>query len=480
MSGFYMKNKILCLIIAVMLAFAGFPANANALERDIEAKVAIQKLSELSSDDRKNILTIVYPIVIIDTGIDTVINMIDSNSQSSQGVFGEALNQALEYATADELKLMLSALKIVPEDIRKTYLKAFTSREELKISVDNEARLSAFANIAYKKYSGLEKICTEDGITLGVVAKFLTVIPAVNDGMPIFYVDEGCTFSSGYISNKVSTKFSEILSGKVGDASVKSLVDSISQHFNQEYSKKERENLALLFEELGISSYVKKTVGSYKNIIVSENYLSFPAIYAYFSDGLMLFKAENVRKATDFTGFNDINGWYEDCITELAQMKIVAGRGNGSFCPNDFVTREEFVKMICASVNLPAIDTLAPFEDVVDNSWYDPYIRTAYHYKLINGTSNTTFGVGEYISRQDVAVICNNLLKNVNLKIVSSQKFDDASEIADYAVSGVTRLSEIGVINGDGTGKFNPRSNITRAESAKIINEIIYLLANIE
>ena len=161
-------------------------------------------------------------------------------------------------------------------------------------------------------------------------------------------------------------------------------------------------------------------------------------------------------------------------------MGIVAGRGNGMFCPNDYVTREEFVKMICAAVNLPEIDTTTPFNDVDNSAWYGRYVRTAYKYNIVKGTSASTFGVGENISRQDAAVICNNILKDVSIEPVASPVFDDAESIASYAVDSVTRLSQIGIINGDGTGNFNPRASITRAESSKIINEMIHLIAGLK
>lgn len=474
-----MKNKILCLITAITLAFAGYSANANALEKTENFGKAIEMLSELSATDRENLVGIIYPVVIIDSGIDSVIHMINGSGSTSQGVFGELFGDVLKYFDADELKLALNALKIVPEDIRKTYLKAFMNREELTLSSENQARISSFMKIAYEKYSGLEKICEEDGITNGVAAKLLSAVSAANGNMPILNADYEYRFSVGYISNTISTGCDEFSQKNGVDLNAEKAVSDFAEHLNNDYSSSERKDFALLFEELGISSILKNRSTSYKNIVVSESYVTFPVIYAYFSGGSMMFRSESKKLTPVFAGFNDIHGWYEDCITELAHMGVVNGRGNGSFCPNDLVTREEFVKMICAAVNLPAIDSPTPFADVVNDEWYSPYIRTAYNYDLIHGTSSVTFGIGEYISRQDAAVICYNLLKNTELKKVAPPHFDDSGEISDYAAVGVSALAQLGVINGDGTGKFNPKSSITRAESAKIINEIIYLLAGL-
>ena len=48
-------------------------------------------------------------------------------------------------------------------------------------------------------------------------------------------------------------------------------------------------------------------------------------------------------------------------------------------------------------------------------------------------------------------------------------KFSDADEISDYAKDAVEKLSAAGIINGDESGKFNPKQSATRAETAKIL-----------
>lgn len=472
-----MKNKILCLITAVALAFAGISANANALEKQADFEYTIEKLSELSANDRKNIINIIYPIVIIDSGIDSLVDMIDDDDISNRGIFGNVLTEALKYADADDIKLSLNALKIIPENIRRTYLKSFINREERELSSENQKRFSDIMKRAYQEYPGLKKICEEDGITIGVLAKLLAAVSEMNENMPMLSANSEYHFVPGGISNDLSEKFDVFSKENNVDISADELISDFAEYLNCKYTENERKYFAPLLEELGILSV---SIGNiYKNIVLSENYVIFPKVYAYFSGNVMSFRVESKKILPVFSGFDDISGWYENCITELAHMGIVSGRGDGGFYPNDFVTREEFVKMICAAVNLPSIDASTPFADVIDDAWYGSYIRTAYRYKLINGTGTASFGIGENISRQDAAVICYNLLKNIDFEEIESLHFNDNNEIADYAVEGVSALARIGVINGDGTGNFKPMSSITRAESAKIINEVICILVGL-
>ena len=51
--------------------------------------------------------------------------------------------------------------------------------------------------------------------------------------------------------------------------------------------------------------------------------------------------------------------------------------------------------------------------------------------------------------------------------------FSDSGDISDYAKSAVAALYEKGAINGKEDGKFYPLANLTRAECAKLIYEII-------
>lgn len=472
-----MKRKLLCIIMVLTLAFAEVSANANALTGETDK--LIEKLSEFSSKDRENLITIVYPLVIVDDGIEILVDMIEKHDPDSDSLIDGLLSDVLRHTTKDKLVLMLRSIKIIPEDIRREYILAFIEREELQLSEENSVRLQEFIDIAYKKIPHLQKIMEEDGITNGTVAKSLTIIPAINGGMPVLKTDSQYGFSPYYISYELLSSWKAFCETTGTEGDIRQPLISLCEHFNETYSGKARMDVAKFFEELGICYITNEEHFAFKNVIAAGNEMfNYPVVYAYFSNGAMKYKTEMIMKNVSGIAFTDVDGWYKDCVTELAYMGIVSGRGNGVFCPDEYVTREEFVKMICAAINLPRIDAETPFVDVDNNAWYGGYIRTAYNYKVINGQSADTFGVGKNISRQDVAVICNNILKDFDADKVRDSSFKDADSIALYARDSVNRLAEIGIINGDDKGNFNPTSSITRAESAKIINELIYLIAN--
>ena len=161
----------------------------------------------------------------------------------------------------------------------------------------------------------------------------------------------------------------------------------------------------------------------------------------------------------------------------LANIGVVAGNAQGDFEPDRDVTREEFVKMVVSALEMDTEVTIElPFVDVTPDEWSYPYIAAAYQAGIINGTSETVFGVGETISRQDMAVITARALDAAQVKILPVTeiiRFTDEAEAADYAAESIDRIARSGVVGGYPDGSFRPQDSITRAETAKVLAQVV-------
>ena len=91
---------------------------------------------------------------------------------------------------------------------------------------------------------------------------------------------------------------------------------------------------------------------------------------------------------------------------------------------------------------------------------------------IVNGKSESVFGVGESITRQDACVMIDRAL-SLSKETNESLNFKDAQDIADYAKASVAALSSYGVVNGVGANEFNPGGLCTRAQAAKIIANML-------
>lgn len=178
--------------------------------------------------------------------------------------------------------------------------------------------------------------------------------------------------------------------------------------------------------------------------------------------------------------FTDIEnvGWAKESIEYLYNKGIVVGKGDKIFAPYDAITREEFTKLIVAAFNIKSEGEDLSFIDVTDDKWFYEYIKTAYNAGIVKGIGDT-FGVGEDISRQDMAVIIYNTLKHCGYEFENmemTETFTDMDQCADYAKNAVMALKNSKIINGYDNNSFGPLNKNTRAEAAKVIHSVILLL----
>ncbi|HIT85146.1 MAG TPA: S-layer homology domain-containing protein [Candidatus Ornithomonoglobus intestinigallinarum] len=177
--------------------------------------------------------------------------------------------------------------------------------------------------------------------------------------------------------------------------------------------------------------------------------------------------------------FDDIEGvesWAGDAIRALYSEGVIAGKGDKKFAPYDNVTRGEFAKMIVGAFNLSEMpDEYRGFTDVPSGHWCFSYVEVAANAGVVNGYEDGSFGIDDYITRQDMAVMVVRAAEAAGIEIAdagSSADFGDSASIADYASAAVESLVKAGIINGI-DGNFEPASNANRAQAAKILANFI-------
>ena len=174
-----------------------------------------------------------------------------------------------------------------------------------------------------------------------------------------------------------------------------------------------------------------------------------------------------------FMPFEDLASveWAHTAIATLADKGIVNGKSATGYYPNDYVTREEFVKLIVLASDTPLDANGGAFSDVPDGTWYAPYVNTGYRRGLCQGMGDGVFGTGLNITRQDAAVMIYRALssKGSNFPKVQEITFGDEGSISGYAYDPIKTLSGAGIVNGDGNRNFNPQALMTRAEAAQLI-----------
>jgi parallel beta-helix repeat protein len=176
--------------------------------------------------------------------------------------------------------------------------------------------------------------------------------------------------------------------------------------------------------------------------------------------------------------FKDVpnNYWAQTFIQELASRDIIKGFPDGSFRPNDPVTRAQFAALLSQAMNKSTIRSSATFTDVVATYWAATAIQKAYTTGFMSGYSATTFRPNENISRVQILVSLANGLGYVPTKPIDTtlQAYSDAKMIPAYARNSVGAATENRmVVNYPNLKLLNPNQPSTRAEVAAFIYQAL-------
>jgi len=181
--------------------------------------------------------------------------------------------------------------------------------------------------------------------------------------------------------------------------------------------------------------------------------------------------------------FEDIaNHWAKADIELLASKLIVSGISAHQFEANRSITRAEFAALAVRALGL-TINGEARFSDVKANSWYSSAVATAAEAGIIKGYEDGTFRPNQFITRQELAVMVMRAMDYAGAASNSSDtvkagvldKFSDAGQLS-WAREEVAEAIHAGIINGVTATTIKPTAEATRAEAVVMLKR--FLLAS--
>ncbi len=172
------------------------------------------------------------------------------------------------------------------------------------------------------------------------------------------------------------------------------------------------------------------------------------------------------------TTFSDINGhWAAASINYGVANGFIKGYADGTFKPDNPVTRAEFSRMLNVAFGI-ANTQAVNFYDVASSEWYYQEVRKAVAAGYINGYEDNTFRPNSRITRQEAAVMIASVIPAA-ATAPSLAGLSDNGSIADWARAAVTKVYAKGYMRGDNNNMYNPLKSLTRAEAATILSSII-------
>lgn len=182
-----------------------------------------------------------------------------------------------------------------------------------------------------------------------------------------------------------------------------------------------------------------------------------------------------VKLLSRSTAFADIKSgdWYTEYINKAVAVGLLKGYEDNTVRPNANITRAEAITVIArvAGVKTSKFST-AKFKDVAKNAWYNGAIAWAEQNKIVSGRSENTFEPEENINRQELCTIIVRYTGYAGItldKKVAKNTFADDAKIAGFAKEAVYACQRAQLVSGRPGNKFAPTASATRAEVAKIL-----------
>lgn len=177
--------------------------------------------------------------------------------------------------------------------------------------------------------------------------------------------------------------------------------------------------------------------------------------------------------------FSDIlNHWARPFIEGLADRKIVRGFTDGTFRPEQGVTRAEFAVMLQNAFPRAAIRPYVPFVDVSPTFWAASAIRWSYETGFLSGYPGQQFRPNDLIPRGQALL---SLVVGLNLTtqdaVILASVYDDAAQIPTWQQDAIARATANWiVVNYPAIRRLRPTQPTTRAEVSAFIYQCLVAL----
>lgn len=194
------------------------------------------------------------------------------------------------------------------------------------------------------------------------------------------------------------------------------------------------------------------------------------------------FRAKDSAKyvvVENYKTFDDIKNvsWAKEQIEVLASKGIVKGIDNNNFAPQKQITRADFLLLLVRALELSAPVKDDNFSDVKKGDYYYDAVGTAKALGIVNGVGDGRFNPKGLITRQDMIVMADRALKIAGYKYSNSSKSIDAYVDASKVSNYAKESIQKFVSEGFIQGSNNSLKPTDNASRAEVA-VIIYRLIN--
>lgn len=212
-----------------------------------------------------------------------------------------------------------------------------------------------------------------------------------------------------------------------------------------------------------VEYFREKASGSVKAFTVKDGYVTFTI--THFST------FEFTSDVTDHTeGYKDLNAkqWFHDYVDFAIREGLMKGYEDKTFRPENELTRAEMAQILYNNAGKPAVTAKSKFSDVTEKAWYHDAVVWASENGIVLGNGDGTFLPEDVVTREQIVEMLYRLEGKPQVEAALGE-FKDADKISSYHVDAMKWAVKTGLVIGDNSQKLTPQNGAKRCEVATML-----------
>gem|GEM_PF-3150436 len=187
---------------------------------------------------------------------------------------------------------------------------------------------------------------------------------------------------------------------------------------------------------------------------------------------LMVLTSFGTMAFAEAEGGSDISGhWAEASIQKWVDAGVINGYADGTFRPDNGITRAEFIKIVNGLFGF-SVEGSATFTDVAGGAWYAGEVKKAVYEEFVSGYEDGSFRPDNGITRQEAAKIIDTILDMEGTDDTALNSFGDKAMIPDWSKNSLMYMVQKGYLSGYPDSTLRPAYGITRAETVALLDRV--------
>lgn len=183
------------------------------------------------------------------------------------------------------------------------------------------------------------------------------------------------------------------------------------------------------------------------------------------------------------SGFSDVNKnqWFASAVKTMSDNDIMDGVTSYLFNPDSQITRATVAQLLYNYDGKPYIYSISGFSDTSSTAWYAPAVTWCKIAGVAYGSPDGSFGPDDNITREEMVSMVYRYLVNKGVISGSSQAdlsvYSDSGDVDAYASDAMAWAVSNGFISGTSEGMLDPRAYTTRAQTAQFMSRVVSSLS---